>query len=290
MDSIAVGLILLSAVSHAIWNYAAKGSRDKDSFMLLMNVISQFTLLPVFIILLRDWSLPLSILPFLVISAIAEAIYFLSLSRAYDAGDLSLVYPVARSAPLFVAVIGAVFLGETLTPFGVTGILLILFGVYILHLKTLHPEKLLEPLCSFRGPAFGFAILAALGTTAYSLSDKLGVSTINPLQYDLWLEIAITLALTPIVLNRKGWKSLRTEWGKTKLKITVSGTLMRGGYLLVLIAMTLAPVGYLLALRQVSVVVGAVLGVALLGEGYSKPRLLGSATIFIGVYILAALT
>ena len=284
-----MGLILVSAVSHAVWNYSAKGSRDKDSFMLLMNVTSQFTLLPVFIILLKDWSLPLRILPFLAISAIAEAAYFLSLSRAYDAGDLSIVYPVARSAPLFVAVIGAVFFGEALTTIGLVGILLILFGVYLLHLRTLHPRNLLEPLRSFAGPAFGFAILAALATTAYSLSDNFGVSAINPLQYDLWLEFAITLALTPVVLKSRNWNSLRTEWGKTKLKITLSGILMRGGYILVLVAMTLAPVGYLLALRQVSVVVGVILGVALLGEGYSKPRILGSIIIFAGVYILATL-
>ena len=64
---------------------------------------------------------------------------------------------------------------------------------------------------------------------------------------------------------------------------------MRGGYLLVLVAMTLAPVGYLLAFRQVSVVIGALLGLALLGEGYGAPRILGSATIFAGVYIIAAL-
>jgi drug/metabolite transporter (DMT)-like permease len=64
---------------------------------------------------------------------------------------------------------------------------------------------------------------------------------------------------------------------------------MRGGYLLVLVAMTLAPVGYLLALRQFSVVIGALLGVAILKEGYGKPRILGSAAIFAGVYVIAAL-
>jgi drug/metabolite transporter (DMT)-like permease len=65
---------------------------------------------------------------------------------------------------------------------------------------------------------------------------------------------------------------------------------MRGGYLLVLVAMTLVPVGYLLAFRQISVVIGALLGVVLLGENYGAPRLLGSATIFIGVFIIAILT
>jgi drug/metabolite transporter (DMT)-like permease len=96
--------------------------------------------------------------------------------------------------------------------------------------------------------------------------------------------------LTPIIIRSRGWRSVAAEWGRAKARITVSGALMRGGYLLVLVAMTLAPVGYLLALRQVSVVVGALLGLALLGEGYGAPRLLGSATIFAGVYVLAALT
>jgi len=289
MEPLAVALILISAASHAAWNYVAKGSRDKDSFMLLMNLTSQVTLLPVFIILLRDWSLPMSAVPYLVASAIAEAVYFLALSRAYDAGDLSIVYPVARSAPLFVAIAGAFFLGEPLTSIGLAGILLVLAGVYILHLKSLKLSSLLEPLHSFRGPAFGFALIAAIGTTVYSLSDDAAVSRVNPILYNLWLEVAITLVLFPIVLRGRGWGSIRSEWGSKWKQITVAGALMRGGYLLVLVAMTLAPVGYLLAFRQVSVVIGAFLGLILLKEGYGAPRILGSAAIFVGVYIIATL-
>ncbi|MCX6649578.1 MAG: DMT family transporter [Candidatus Bathyarchaeota archaeon] len=289
MEPLAVVLILVSAASHAAWNYLAKGARDKDSFMLLMNVTSQVTLLPVFILLLRDWSLPMSAVPFLIASAIAEAVYFLALSRAYDAGDLSIVYPVARSAPLFVAVAGAIFFGDPLTTAGLAGILLVLAGVYILHLKSLKLNSLLEPLRSFKGPAFGFALIAAVGTTAYSLSDKAAVTRVDPVLYDLWLEVAITLVLTPIVLRSRGLGNIRTEWGNTWKRITVAGALMRGGYLLVLVAMTLAPVGYLLAFRQISVVIGALLGLIILREGYGAPRILGSATIFAGVYIIATL-
>ena len=289
MESLAITLILISATSHAAWNYLAKGSRDKDSFMLLINLTSQVTLLPVFILILKDWTLPVGALPFLIASAIAETVYFLALSRAYDAGDLSVVYPVARSAPLFVAVAGALFLGEPLTLTGIVGILLVLAGVYIINLKSLHLTNLLEPLHGFSGPAFGFALIAAIGTTAYSLSDKVAVTRVDPILYAFWLEIAITIALAPIVIQKRGLGTLATEWGCAWKKITLSGVLMRGGYLMVLIAMTLAPVGYLLALRQISVVIGALLGVALLREGYGAPRLLGSAIIFIGVYIIAAL-
>jgi drug/metabolite transporter (DMT)-like permease len=288
MDSLAVVLVLISAASHAAWNFLAKGSRDKDSFMLLTNATSQITLLPVFIVLLRDWRLPLEAVPFLVASALAEAVYFLALSRAYEAGDLSVVYPVARSAPLFVAVAGTLFLGDPLSASGLAGIMLVLAGVYILHLKSLRFDRLLEPLRSFRGPAFGFALIAAIGTTAYSLSDKAAVSRVDPVLYNLWLELAITLVLLPLILHSRGWDNIRAEWRNGWTKISLAGALMRGGYLLVLVAMTLAPVGYLLAFRQVSVVIGALLGLALLGEGYGAPRILGSTTIFAGVYIIAA--
>jgi drug/metabolite transporter (DMT)-like permease len=289
MEPLAVALILVSAASHAAWNYMAKGSRDKDSFMLLMNVTSQITLLPVFILLLKDWKLSMDAIPFLAASAIAEAVYFLALSRAYDAGDLSVVYPVARSAPLFVAVAGTIFLGDPLSTAGLAGIFLVLAGVYILHLKSIKLSNVLDPLRSFKGPAFGFALIAALATTAYSLSDKAAVTHVDPVLYDLWLEVAITLVLTPIVFRGRRWGSIRAEWGAAWKRITVAGALMRGGYLLVLIAMTLAPVGYLLALRQISVVIGALLGLILLKEGYGAPRILGSAIIFAGVYIIAIL-
>ncbi len=289
MEPLAVALIFVSAASHASWNFIAKGARDKDSFMLLINATSQITLLPVFIILLRNWWVTPEVVPFLVISAVAEAVYFIALSRAYDKGDLSIVYPVARSAPLFVAVAGSIFFGEPLSAAGLAGILLVLIGVYVLHLKSLRLSGVLEPIKSFRGPAFGFALLAALGTTAYSLSDNAAVARVSPILYDLWLEVAITLALAPVILRSRGWRAINAEWRSSWKRITIAGFLMRGGYLLVLIAMTIAPVGYLLAFRQFSVVIGAILGLTLLGEGYGAPRILGSAAIFAGVYVIASL-
>jgi uncharacterized membrane protein len=62
---------------------------------------------------------------------------------------------------------------------------------------------------------------------------------------------------------------------------------MRGGYMLVLLAMSIAPVSYILALRQVSVVIGALMGVVFLKEKYGRIRIIGSIIIFLGVFILS---
>jgi uncharacterized membrane protein len=282
-------LVVISAVSHAIWNMLAKKGRDKDSFMWLMILTSFFTLLPVFLILLPEITLPFSILPFLVISALAETLYFLSLGKAYSLGDLSITYPIARSSPLFLTILAVVVLGETISTWGIIGILLMVSGVYLIHLKGLSLQDVLEPVKNLGEPATRYALLTAFCTTAYSLSDKIGVTQVDPLLYAFWLEPFILLFITPVVIWRNGFKSIASEWKTSKINVSVSGFLMRAGYVLVLIAMSLTQVSYVLALRQLSVVLGALAGVLLLKEDYGRVRVFSSLIIFAGVYVLTVL-
>jgi uncharacterized membrane protein len=282
-------LVVISAISHAIWNMLAKKGRDKDSFMWLMILTSFFTLLPIFLILLPEITLPFSILPFLVISALAETLYFLSLGKAYSLGDLSITYPIARSSPLFLTILAVVVLGETISTWGIIGILLMVSGVYLIHLKGLSLQDVLEPVKNLGEPATRYALLTAFCTTAYSLSDKIGVTQVDPLLYAFWLEPFILLFITPVVIWRNGFKSIAAEWKTSKINVSVSGFLMRAGYVLVLIAMSLTQVSYVLALRQLSVVLGALAGVLLLKEDYGRVRVFSSLIIFAGVYVLTVL-
>ena len=288
MDPVPFTLVMASAVSHALWNYMAKEAGDKDSFMLLLNVLSLVLFLPVFYVILPEIYFPAEILPFLVASGVAETIYFLALGKAYEEGDLSVVYPVARSSPMFVAIAASMLIGERVTLWGALGIALILAGVYVLHLKGWSREELTKPLRALGAPASRYAFLAALGTTVYSISDKLGVTAVDPLLYSFWLGFIITGMLSMVIVRRRGVSALREELRGSLLTISVAGVLMKGGYMLVLVAMSLAQVSYILALRQVSVVLGAALGVALLKERYGGVRIVGSAIIFLGVYLLGA--
>ena len=229
------------------------------------------------------------ILPYLIVSALAETIYFLGLGKAYETGDLSLVYPVARSSPVFVALAAFLLLGEKITVMGVMGILVIFVGVYILHLRGLTRRDLTEPLKYLGTGSSRYALLAAMGTTIYSITDKLGVTAVNPLLYSFWLGFFVTLMLTVTIIIRRGLTPLRNELESNLTRSTVSGVLMRGGYMMVLYAMSLAQVSYILALRQISVVLGALMGVTLLSEKYGRVRIIGSVIIFLGVYILGVL-
>jgi drug/metabolite transporter (DMT)-like permease len=289
MDPLPFALVMVSAFSHASWNVLAKRGEDKESFMWLMTFTSFFTLLPVFWFVLPDWRLPSSAVPYLAVSAVAETLYFVSLGQAYELGDLSVVYPLARSSPLFLTILAVAFLGERISAWGAVGILLMLIGVYTIHLRSFSTDDLLLPLRSLGGRASQFAILTALWTTAYSLSDKVGVTKVNPLIYAFWLEAFILVPLTMVILYRRGWGAIAGEWRQSKTQATVAGFLMRFGYVLVLVAMSLMQVSYILALRQLSVVLGATAGVLLLGERYGRVRLLSSVIMFLGVYVLAVL-
>jgi len=288
MEFLPLALVLASAVSHGLWNYLAKEGKDKESFMLLLNLTSLPLLIPVFLLILPDIYLPLEIVPYLLVSGLAETVYFLGLGKAYESGDLSIVYPVARSSPVFVTIAAAIFLGETISLTGLLGIMVIFIGVYILHLKGITREDLVAPLRYLMSGSSKYAIIAALGTTVYSITDKLGVTTVDPLLYSFWLGFSVTGMMTIVTLRRKGFKAIRDEFS-SPLKVSFAGLLMRGGYMLVLYAMSIAPVSYILALRQISVVLGALMGVAFLGESYGRVRIMGSLVIFIGVFILGVM-
>ena len=286
MDPLPLILVIISAVSHSLWNFLAKEGKDKESFLLLLNIISLILFLPVFYFIIPNIYFPIQVLPYLIISGIAETLYFFGLGKAYETGDLSLVYPIARSSPVLVSIAAFILLGEVITFIGVISILLIFSGIYILHLKGLTSKELTAPITYLKNGGSKYAILAALGTTIYSISDKIGVTKIDPLLYSFWLGFFITSMLFAFTLHRKGIEVIRQELTGSLARISVSGVLMKGGYILVLYAMSLAQVSYILALRQISIVLGALMGIIFLGEKYGHTRIIGSVIIFIGAYLL----
>ena len=95
--------------------------------------------------------------------------------------------------------------------------------------------------------------------------------------------------LSIVIIHKKGLNSLKNEMKGNKIRILVSGLLMKGGYILVLIAFSLAQVSYILSIRQISIVLGTILGVKYYKEEHSTTRLIGAGVIFLGVYILGVL-
>lgn len=285
MDGPALGLVLLAAVAHATWNLLARRAEEKLAFLWCGTAVSTVLLLPIGAWLLLHESI--SPIGWLVVtlSAGLEALYYWTLAQAYRYGDLSLVYPIARgTAPILVPLLAVLFLGETLSGLALAGIGLVVVGTGLIHTRQLGRLSLGAIVAVLGQLGTRYALLTGLVIAAYSALDKYGVSLVTPVLYGYLLFAGLTIVLAPFMVRQRA--ALAMEWKLRRGSIVVVGLLAPASYLLVLLALTLAPVSYVAAAREVSVVLAAVLGAVVLHEGYGRQRLLGSTAIAGGLMLL----
>jgi len=277
----ALALVLSAAVIHATWNAMAKGARDPMAMLWWAGILSSLVLAPPSLYVLGRDGFPPRALPFVAATVVLHSMYFFALGRAYQTGDFSLVYPMARGMGVAIVPMGAYyFFDERLSRIGILGIALIGAGILALHWR----RGAWSETALFK-PGTGWAVATGLCIASYSLVDKVGVSHINPLPY-LWvMMLGSCVSLLPAVLGRRG--SLTREWRENRVAILLSGVLSPGGYLLVLFAFRLSKAGYVVAGREVSIVISALIGSVLLKEGGLAQRLVGAAIVAAGVICVA---
>jgi drug/metabolite transporter (DMT)-like permease len=215
------------------------------------------------------------------VSAVLESAYVLALTSAYAAGDMSLVYPVARgSGSVLVPPLAVLLLGERVSWQGVSGIGLVVVGIFLSH-------GALTGWAAARAhrPALGWALLTGLLIASYSLVNKVGVSLVPVPLYAFLVFLADAVIVRAVQWRMRAAPVFRREapWGR----MAAVGALMMGAYLAVLVAMAHAPVSYVVAAREVSVVVAALIGVLLLHERHSLVRVVGAVVIFGGLCAIA---
>lgn len=289
MNATAVGLVLISAVMHAVRNFLTKTAHDKQVFVWWYELLGLLFFAPVFVYGFWWKSFVLEgIWPMAMFSGLLHFLYWLWLSRALDEGDLSRVYPIARSAPALVFVIAVLFMGETVSRPGVIGILLAALGVYTISLNRLTPAALVQPLRNFQNDAATrYALLTLLAVAAYSIVDKQAVTHFHPVAFAFiypWFSIAL---LSAYITSAKKKGALRREWRLNRRSILACGVLGIFGYFLILVAFSLERISYVVGLRQISVVFSVLLGVILLKERHGRQRMMSAIMIFIGVFLIA---
>lgn len=284
MDYRVILILLLAAAIHSLWNLLAKKSLDKQVFLWLTLLVGAVLFLPLFY---HHYSgIPVAGWAFIILSAGLEAVYYLLLGRAYQHGDLSLVYPVARgSAPLFVAFFAFFFLEEAVSPAGFAGIVLIVAGIYTLHLKATDREGLSAPFRSLKERTSQLALLTGLATAGYSTVDKAGVGQVNPFLYIYLVFVVSAVLLAPYMVYKS--EMVIREWRENKKGIAAVAVMNFSAYLLVLFAMTTSKVSYVSSVREISVVFAALLGILVLREPFGGMKILGSLFIFSGIVCIA---
>ena len=275
-------IVLIAAVFHATWNfYARKMSGNLVVFWFSMWVSVLF--LTPFAIGLTVLSGTDAILAmyrdgyvYMVGTGIFHIAYFLLLARAYEHGEISVVYPVARGSGIgATAFCGWMFLQETITGIGAVGIGLVCVGILSMGAGVIRQsEQAME----------GFRSALGVGITiiGYSLIDKMGVGVVNPILY-IWTMFLVTaLAIWPLVVSRHGGE-LREILRVSRRAILIIGIGAAGTYMTILFAFTMGPVGYIVALREFAVVVGALLGVAFLKEQLTAGKITAIVAITVGL-------
>lgn len=270
----AFGLAISSAFVHALWNLLLARARDSQAATAVALLVGTAAFAPVAAL---TWEIESAALPYLAASAALEVAYFALLAAAYDRGELSFVYPIARgSAPVLVAIFSVALLATELHALTVAGVLAVAAGITLVRGVT--PRQT------------GNILMAlAIGVTiaAYTLFDKAGLRHAEPLTYLVLVVLPSAIAYPLWVARRKGRAALRAEAGPAAL---VAGLAMFGAFALALAALQRAPdefVPAVQALRETSVVIAVVAGAVFLRETVGGMRLAGAVLVVAGVAALA---
>ncbi|MEQ8676178.1 MAG: DMT family transporter [Aggregatilineales bacterium] len=287
MTTSAIALVLLSALLHALWNTIAKRATGGAVFIWMFSLVEFVLLLPaaVFLLIQGEVTLNSTVLVATIGSGCLHTAYFLLLSKGYQVGDLSVVYPLARAIGPFIATFAAILLfSERPTVQAFIGGMLICGGVFYL---TGDPRKLRNHDAL---PGIIFAGLTGLAIAGYTIWDARSVSDvlIPPLFY-LWAISSIrALIFTPYIITLANvLPEIRAIWTKDKYRALVVGVFSPASYLLILVALTFSPVSYVAPLRVVSTLIGVMIGVRFLGEGDARRRLGAASVMVLGVFMLA---
>jgi drug/metabolite transporter (DMT)-like permease len=278
MDVFVFSAVLLAAACHAGWNAAIKRGLDPLATTALISVGAAAVGLAV----LPFVGLPApAAWPWAVASVVIHLFYFAGLIESYRAGDMSQVYPIARgSAPLMTAAATTALVGERLGAFGWSGIVLLAAGVLLISLRGGRDLARLDR------RAVGFALFTAVTICAYSVVDGLGArSAGNSFAYSVVLFVGIGPVMAVYALVRRGpavFGMMRAHWA-TGL---AGGALQFGSYAIAIWAMTLAPIAIVAALRETSVLFGAVIAVVVLKEPLRANRVIAALLIVAGLVLL----
>jgi drug/metabolite transporter (DMT)-like permease len=281
----ALTLVLAAALLHAIWNALAKRAAAPLPFLWSSVSLASLLLSPFGLWVMRREGIPAAALGFVLATVLLHGLYFYALGRAYRSGDFSRVYPIARGLGVaLVPVIAWIVFEERLSGLGALGIALVVAGIVALH-RTPGAGAVAVTRPWRPSAGTGWAIVTGLTIAAYSLVDKAGVARLHPVAYIALLGIGSSLLLAPAVLRDR--EALRREWRLNRRHLLVASAMNLSAYLLVLFAFRLSKVGYVVAARELSIVLSAFIGSWWLGEGALAGRLTGAVAILAGVACVA---
>ena len=279
------GLVLAGAVAHASWNLVVKRAAvSGPAFVWLSVVATSLLLVPVAVVAVIV-APPPSWPEFGVAVLIAGGLhagYFLTLQAGYRAGDVSVVYPLARgSGPLLAVLLAIPLLGERPTLLGLLGAGAVVIGVVVIGLAGGRANW-----ASARAGVL-WGLLVGVLIAAYTLWDARAVTVlaISPILLHAGTNVVEAALLAPLAARR--WDAVRTTLRDHWRGVLVVSALSPLAYLFILYALQLAPVAIVAPAREISVVLVGLAGWLLFKEPHPAQRLAGAVIVLGGIALLA---
>lgn len=234
----------------------------------------------------------------LLIAGLFQAIYYVGLACAYARGALSIAYPLARSLPLLIvtALTFMVGRGNELSCLAVGGISAIVIGAFILPMNSIRDFRL----ANYLNASCAFALVAAIGTAGYSFVDDIGMNMLKLVPDDAagWMRALLYLVLECVftafwlqllmMSSKVSTNHFIANWRCFLKPALMTGLAIGATYGIILLAMTHAQnVSYVVGLRQLSIPLGAIMGVVILKEKGSLPRFVGITILFLGLILVS---
>lgn len=279
MSLVSFLLVLVSAFMHAGWNFFTKKAVANKIAMLAVGwLIAGLLFLPIALFHTDLSLMSVKWIPFFAYTAVIHALYLYLLGWSYSIGEMSLIYPVARGVGILMTVIIVVlFEMDTISSTGFIGIGLLVLGIVFMSLKKFKDIE--------RRAAIFVSVLVGICVSFYSIVDKISVLHIPPLFYITIMFCTSPLLLMPIMLN-----TLRAQtylvWTKHKFYSGAIGVVSLITYLMILFALRDSPTPYVIALREISIVIGGLLGIMILNEERNKRKIIGLVMIILGAIVI----
>jgi drug/metabolite transporter (DMT)-like permease len=299
MSITAVLLVSISAGLHALWNLLGKRRNPSAAFFLVSAACAALLTLPfLFIYRAALGRVPLAVWGLLLATGVCQAVYYVGLAGAYRRGELSVAYPLVRALPVLLIALISLGFGKAFTLPGILGILAVAGGCLLVPL----PGFAAFNWRTYLNGGTGLAVLAALGTTGYTLIDSQALAILRDLPAtgfgrtgSTLLFLALENLVTALLLAGYVWLAADERHQLRDLKRvgwpTAAGTgvLITAAYGLVLASMAfVANVSYIAAFRQLSIPLGAALGFLVQKEPATSPRLVGIGVLVLGLVLVAA--
>ncbi len=300
MSVTAAVILIVSAFTHAGWNFLSKKENPTLAFYLVANLVGVLCVLPILGIYRHQIPLiPPIIWICLISSGFFLAVYMAFLAGAYRTGDLSVVYPLARSLPAIMVTFITAMMGENqvVGPAFTAGVIMVTVGCLVLPIQRICQFSI----SSYMNLSCLLAAMAAVCIAGYTVVDGEAMaafratagSCFNPLSATLiYLALeAVTCTVWKIMIvlcSARERKSFAIVLKRSKVAAAKTGIGIYLTYGLVLLSMNFVTnVSYVAAFRQLSIPLGAIMGMVFLGEARYLTKISGLITIFSGMVLLS---